>query len=265
MSMKLFTVDAFTNRPFTGNPAAVVPLESPLDPHRMQLIAAEMNLSETAFVHRLHHDRFSLRWFTPQVEVDLCGHATLATAHILWQTGQLAPDATAHFETRSGTLTARRLAEDWIELDFPAQLVTPLPLDPHLEKILGHRPIAMAKGGDDLIVELSTPKILRSLHPDFAAIARLPYRGLVVTSISDDSHYDFISRFFAPAVGINEDPVTGSAHCALAPYWSAKFNKTDMLAHQSSPRGGTMRVQLQGPRVKLAGQAVTIYDATLHV
>jgi len=262
MSLTLHVVDAFTNKPFTGNPAAVCLLPESRDAAWMQLVAREMNLSETAFLQR-HGDAFALRWFTPAAEVKLCGHATLASAHTLWETGLLTPDEPAHFDTLSGRLTCRRMG-DWIEMDFPAKVCTPCAPPVGLAEALGCQLLTTGLNGMDYLVEVADEQTLRGLTPNFAALAKLPVRGVIVTCRSESAAYDFVSRFFAPAVGINEDPVTGSAHCALGPYWQAKLGKADFTAYQASVRGGVVKVGVRADRVLLAGQAVTVSRVEFH-
>lgn len=261
MPIPFFQVDAFTAKPFTGNPAAVCLLEREAEAGWMQLVAAEMNLSETAFVAPLANS-FSLRWFTPATEVDLCGHATLASAHVLWETGRLAESNTARFHTRSGILTAER-AGNWIELDFPATPAEPIEPPPGLSDLLGSVPRFVGRSRFDLLLELTDAEELQDLNPDFAGLSSLSVRGFIVTTKSDVPEYDFLSRFFAPAAGINEDPVTGSAHCALAPFWGERLGKSEMTAFQASSRGGVVKVKLAGERVLLRGQAVTVLRGEL--
>ena len=227
----------------------------------MQSVAAEINLSETAFVTP-RTDGFELRWFTPVAEVDLCGHATLASAHLLWETGRLAEADTARFHTRSGLLTAVRV-DDWIELDFPATPAESIEPPPGLSDLLGSVPKFVGRSRFDLLLELTDAEELRDLNPDFVGLSSLPVRGLIVTAKSDVPEYAFLSRFFAPAAGINEDPVTGSAHCALAPFWAERLGKTEMTAYQCSPRGGVVKVKLAGDRVLLRGKAVTVLRGEL--
>lgn len=255
-------VDAFTATPFCGNPAAVCLLPAVRDAAWMQHVAAEMNLAETAFVLP-QDDGFGLRWFTPTVEVDLCGHATLAAAHVLWETGKLGGHEQARFDTRSGVLTAARHG-DWIELDFPATPDEPVEsLPPDLAAALGDPPAYVGKSRFDYIVELDGEDRVRRLQPDFARLRELGGRGVIVTSRSAGSD-DFVSRFFAPAAGIDEDPVTGSAHCCLGPYWHRRLGKTSFLARQISARGGVLKVRLDGDRVKLEGQAVTTIRGAVY-
>ncbi len=255
MGLIIYQVDAFTDRPFAGNPAAVCLLPGPREDAWMQAVAQEMNLAETAFLVR-QEGGFGLRWFTPAVEVDLCGHATLASAHALWECGELERNLQARFHTRSGLL-ACDLRGDWIEMDFPAREERAESAPPGLLEALGCDAVHVGKNIYDYIVEVESPKALRGLNPDHRTLRQLPVRGIIVTSRSDRPEYDFISRFFAPGSGIDEDPVTGSAHCCLAPYWAAKLGKPEMTGYQASPRGGVVKVRIHGDRVILAGQAVT--------
>jgi PhzF family phenazine biosynthesis protein len=260
--LALYQIDAFTDHAFAGNPAAVCLLDTPADPAWMQAVATEMNLSETAFVHP-EGDGYGLRWFTPTVEVDLCGHATLATAHALWETGRLAPTATARFQTRSGLLTATA-QEGWIELDFPALPPLQAEATAGLAAALGARPTWVGRSRFDSLVEVATAAEVRALAPDFVALRAAEVRGTIVTARSDDPRFDFVSRFFAPAAGIDEDPVTGSAHSVLTPFWSAKLGKERMTGFQASARGGVVRVRMAGDRVRIAGQAVTVFAGELR-
>jgi PhzF family phenazine biosynthesis protein len=265
MGQSIIVVDAFTDRPFAGNPAAVCVLPRERDEAWMQAVAREMNLSETAFV-RSGTDAWILRWFTPAVEVDLCGHATLATAQVLWETGKVAPDQSIRFGTRSGLLTAERKGE-WIELDFPATPETPAPKPEGLSRALGAAPRYVGRTRFDYLLELDDEAVVHELRPDFRKLAALGVRGVIATSRADDPDggYDFVSRFFAPESGVPEDPVTGSAHCALAPYWAERLGKTELVGYQCSARGGTVRTRLAGDRVILAGQAVTVLRGELAV
>ncbi len=264
MNQILYVVDAFTDQPFAGNPAAVCLLEKPRDAEWMQQVAREMNLSETAFLTPLAEGGYHLRWFTPGAEVKLCGHATLASAFTLWHTGALPSDVEARFSTLSGWLTCRKTG-DWIEMDFPA--VNALPCDaPHgLAEALGVEPNFVGSNGMDYLVEIADAATLRSLAPNITAISELPVRGVIVTAASDQPEYDFISRFFAPAVGVPEDPVTGSAHCALGPYWATKLGKAELTGYQASQRGGVVRLAVRGERVLLRGQAVMMSRVELCV
>ncbi len=261
MGQNITQVDAFTNTPFGGNPAAVCILPGPGDARWMQQVAMEMNLSETAFLHR-QEDGFSLRWFTPAVEVDLCGHATLASAHVLWEEGHLGPEEQARFYTRSGLLTARRVG-DWIEMDFPATPAADADAPDDLARGLGADFLYVGKSQFDYLVEVDSEQIVRSLKPNFMLLERVPMRGVIVTSRSASPDYDFVSRFFAPGAGVNEDPVTGSAHCTLAPFWSQRLDKTELRAYQASARGGVLRVRVNGARIAIGGQAVTVLRGEL--
>jgi PhzF family phenazine biosynthesis protein len=257
MGLPLCHVDAFADEPFTGNPAAVCLLpERTSDERWMQLVARDMNLSETAFVSP-RSDGFDLRWFTPAVEIRLCGHATLASAHVLWESGRLAADATARFHTLSGWLTARRVSSD-IELDFPARVAVEATAPEGLARALGAPPTFVGRSADDYLVEVADEQTVRALKPDLAALRQLPVRGVIVTSRSSDARFDFVSRFFAPAAGVDEDPVTGSAHCALAPHWRARLKKDSMVGWQASARGGRVSVVVAGERVLLRGRAITV-------
>ncbi len=261
MSQSFVQIDAFADRPFTGNPAAVCLPDSPRSDEWMQAIAGELNLSETAFLER-HNNGFGLRWFTPKFEVDLCGHATLASAHFLWEAGQLKREETAVFQTKSGELTAT-IDGDWIVLDFPALKVEPAPPPAGLEAALGVNVIVAAQSEFDILAEVEPETILRELSPNLSALAEIEARGIIVTA-KGDGEFDFVSRFFAPRAGVPEDQVTGSAHCVLTPYWSHKLGKSKMLAYQASARGGTVRVSLSGDRVKIGGQAVTVLEGTFR-
>lgn len=274
MPWPLLQIDAFTAEPFRGNPAAVCLLPEPRPEAWMQQVAAEMNLSETAFLvprRDPRTDGFDLRWFTPSAEVALCGHATLASAHALWSEGRLGREDEARFHTLSGLLTARADGS-WIELDFPALAASPAAPAHGLLAALGLEPeavIATASSRFDLLVEVATPAQVAQLEPDFRQLAAVDVRGVIVTSRAapadrdDGTEPDFVSRFFAPRVGVDEDPVTGSAHCVLAPYWQQRLGRNSLRARQLSRRGGDLRVQVVGERVKLAGQAVTVLRGEL--
>jgi PhzF family phenazine biosynthesis protein len=267
VSTHIIQVDSFTNRPFAGNPAAVCLLDSPAEASWMQHVASEMNLSETAFIHPLESARgFQLRWFTPSVEVDLCGHATLATAHVLWEEKRLDSNEPAIFETRSGRLTALRRG-DWIELDFPSEPLNMKITDPaELDRIVsavGCLIVSAGRNRLDLLVELADETAVRAVKPDISRVAAFPVRGMIVTSRSSDPGFDFVSRFFAPQVGIDEDPVCGSAHCCLGPFWASKLGRTELTGHQVSCRGGVVKVRVARDRVALIGQAVTVLRGEL--
>lgn len=259
--ISIIQVDAFTNEPFKGNPAAICILSESCEADWMQNLALELNLSETAFLLK-QDDGYNLRWFTPTEEVDLCGHATLASAHVLWEEGFLPLQQEARFFTRSGLLTAIR-KDDWIEMDFPSLPVKPDEAPDGMIRALGVQEKFVGFNGLDYLVEVASPESVRALKPDLSILRGLPGRGVMVTSVSDSADYDFISRFFAPSVGIDEDPVTGSAHCCLGPYWAGKLGKTEFVAYQASARGGVVRVRLQGDRVALGGQAVTVLRSEL--
>jgi PhzF family phenazine biosynthesis protein len=261
MTQTIIQVDAFTSEPFTGNPAAVCVLPEPAVEDWMQKVAREMNLSETAFLDRTG-DGFNLRWFTPAAEVDLCGHATLAAAHVLWEMGHLPLDTPARFFTKSGLLTARR-RDDWIELDFPAEPEVAVEPPPALLEALGFSPTYVGKNRMDYLVEADSEETLVALQPNLNLLTTFPHRGTIVTSRADSAQYDFVSRFFAPQVGIAEDPVTGSAHCCLGPFWSKQLGKDEFVAYQASARGGVVRVRVRGDRVILGGQAVTVMRGEL--
>ena len=238
----LHLIDAFTAEAFAGNPAGVCLLDGPQPDAWLQSVAREMNQAETAYLLR-RGDGFGLRWFTPAAEVDLCGHATLASAHFLWEAGHLDREAAARFHTRSGLLTATRSA-DWITLDFPSTPPAPCTPPPQLLPALG-------------LETATVPARLLALRPDSRLLAQLETRGVIVTTPSDRPGADFLSRFFAPGILVEEDPVTGSAHCALAPYWTTRLGRNPLIGYQASARGGTVRVELKGDRVLLGGQAVT--------
>jgi PhzF family phenazine biosynthesis protein len=256
MTTPFFLVDAFTDQPFAGNPAVVCLLPAWPEDGWLRRVGREMNQSETAFLVR-RPDGFDLRWFTPAVEVDLCGHATLASAHVVWQQGLAGPGETIRFSTRSGVLPASRRGEE-IDLDFPLKPEQECPAPPGLAEALGALPKYVGKNSFDYLVEVESEAVLRGLAPDHRHLARLPVRGVIVTSRSADVRFDFVSRFFAPGSGIDEDPVTGSAHCCLGPYWGKRLGKSEFLAYQASPRGGVVRVRVTADRAFLGGQAVTV-------
>lgn len=261
MRLRITQVDAFADKPFAGNPAAVCVLPEARDEGWMQAVAREMNISETAFLVK-QDDGYKLRWFTPAVEVALCGHATLASAHVLWEDGRLKPNAIARFHTKSGLLTAAQSGM-WIEMDFPAVLEEPAEPPPGLAKALGAKMKYVGKNKFDYLIELDSEAAVRELQPDLRSLRALPVRGLIVTSASSSKEFDFVSRFFAPGSGVDEDPVTGSAHCCLGPFWSKRRNKTEFTAYQASRRGGVVRVRIKGDRVILGGQAVTVLRGEL--
>ncbi len=261
MEINFFQADAFTTKPFSGNAAGVCVLHDELPVALMQQIAMENNIAETAFVVK-NQDGFNLRWFTPTVEINLCGHGTLGTAHILWEEGILPENEIAKFHTKSGLLTAVKNGS-WIEMDFPALFSKPKELPEDIVSALGIKPINHTFS-DRYIIEVASEHEVRNADPDFGILKK--YDAVVLTSKADkDSPYDFISRSFAPKHGIDEDPVTGSSHCALTPYWGEKLNKTEMFAYQASARGGEVKLKLKGDRVMLCGQAITVLRGNLSV
>lgn len=260
----LYQVDAFTDRPFRGNPAAVCVLDRPAGADWMQSVATEMNLSETAFVCP-EVDGYRLRWFTPATEVRLCGHATLASAHTLWTTGRVERGRRIEFHTLSGLLTVERHGTR-MEMDFPADTPSRADAPEKLLEALGIvQPLDVLRGKSDLIVRLESSSELRGLRPDFRLLGGIPgIRGVIATATSDREDFDFMSRFFAPAVGVDEDPVTGSAHCLLGPYWSSQLDREELRAYQASARGGALDLRLRGDRIHIGGQAVTVAEGVLH-
>jgi len=265
VTVPLFQVDAFTDEPFRGNPAAVCILDAPRDEAWMLAVAAEMNLSETAFVVPAER-RFSLRWFTPKVEVELCGHATLATAHVLWETGARDPEEPIPFATASGILTCTVDRDEAIWMDFPGLPSEEIDEPAGLADALGAAPVWVARNRHDHLVELADAATVRELAPDLGAIAAIETRAVVVTALADagnDEGADFVSRCFGPRVGIDEDPVTGSAHCALGPWWAPRLGRTELVGHQVSARGGIVHVEVRDERVRLGGRAVTVLRGEL--
>jgi PhzF family phenazine biosynthesis protein len=263
-ALPLYVVDAFTDKPFSGNPAGVCLLDRERPDEWMRLLAAEMRHSETAFLLP-EADGYRLRWLTPVKEVDLCGHATLGSAHVLFETGRAAPGAEVRFYTRSGLLTACQ-KDGWIELNFPARENTAAEPPAGLLEALGIQdPLFVGNNGLRYLVEVADESVVRALTPDFAAIKATGVRAVAVTTRSSDLQYDFVSRYFAPLVGIDEDPVTGSIHCLLGPYWAGRLGKTSFRAYQASARGGTLLVRVEGERVFLSGRAVTVFSAQLPV
>ena len=261
MGIPIYQADTFTEVPFRGNPATVCLLPEPGDATWMQDVAREMNLSETAFLCT-QENGFSLRWFTPTVEVELCGHATLASAHILYEAGLLAQHEQARFHTLSGWLTAERYGQE-IVLDFPATPAEATEIPTGLIEALGVVPKSVGANRYDYLVEVASEEEVRALKPDFARLKALSARGVMVTSVASTEGYSFVSRFFAPGAGIDEDPVTGSAHCCLGPFWRERLGLDEMVAYQASARGGVVRVQVAGERVRLGGQAVTVLRGEL--
>lgn len=262
MGLPLWHVDAFTHVPFAGNSAAVCVLDGPREDGWLQQVASEMNLAATTFLYP-QNDGYRLRWFSAQVELELCGHGTLASAHVLWEQGYLASDAQARFYTKGGFLTAKRDGE-WIELDFPAKLEEEAKAQTLLVESLGVTPRYVGKSQLDYLVEVESEEAVRAISPNFAQLATFPTRGVIVTAAAKPgSAYDFVSRFFCPSVGINEDPVTGSAHCVLSPFWSKRLGRAQLTGYQASARGGIVRVEFTGERVRLGGQAVTFLRGEL--
>ena len=257
--MKIYQVDAFTDIPFLGNPAAVCILDQMPEEAWMQNVAREMNLAETAFLVQ-EEDVYHLRWFTPAYEVDLCGHATLASAHVLWQSGHLNGSQHAVFRTRSGRLIARNLG-DKIELDFPEEAPTQKESPPGLLAALKVDPVFTGANRMDQFVVVENEQMLRALQPNMRALQEIDMRGVIVTAQAHGKSYDFVSRFFAPGAGVDEDPVTGSAHCCLAPYWVNQLGRNPLNAYQASPRGGSLEVECNEDRILLRGKAVTVFTA----
>ncbi len=265
--MKIYQVDAFTEKPFSGNPAGVCVLNEKLDEKIMQNIAREINLSETAFLVKSNEEydlRYDLRWFTPEGEIDLCGHATLASAHILWEKGFLKNDQEARFSTKSGLLTAI-MNNGWIELNFPALPEEKTEPPAGLLESLGIEATYVGKNIFDYLIEVESEETVRTMKPDFVKLSKVPARGVIVTARSRTGEYDFVSRFFAPEIGIWEDPVTGSSHCCLGPYWQKRLNKDEFIAYQASERGGVQKVKVAGERVLISGKAVMVLEGELLI
>jgi predicted PhzF superfamily epimerase YddE/YHI9 len=260
--MRLFQVDAFTAKPFTGNPAAICLLDSPADPVWMQDVAAEMNLAETAYVSPRADGSFDLRWFTPALEVELCGHATLASAHVLWEEKEVEPDDDISFHTKSGVLRCHN-RKDRIEMDFPVRRVTETARPRAIVDAVGGSPVSYWQSYGGYLLEYATPDDVKALQPDFATLRRIPDGYVIATAAGADMGFDFVSRFFAPVAGVDEDPVTGSAHCVLTDFWSKRSGRTDFRAYQCSKRGGVVFARLEGDRVILGGQAVTVLRGEL--
>lgn len=259
--MNIYQVDAFTEQPYKGNPAAVCLLSDPKSDEWMKDVAAEMSLPETAFILE-ETSGFNLRWFTPTSEVDLCGHATLASSHILWEIDKVNKDNKIEFNTKSGILTARKKGK-WIELDFPKEIEKRVEPPKKLIEALNIDPVYVGKNRLDYLIEVKSEKIVKQIEPDYKLLKQVDTRGVIVTSRSGSNKYDFISRFFAPAIGIDEDPVTGSAHCCLGPYWQNKLNKKSFIAYQASKRGGTIKIKVGENRVFLNGKALTVLTGEL--
>lgn len=263
MQLPIVQIDSFTDVPFSGNPAAVCFLPAPISEEGMQLIAAEMNLSETAFIEQTGENSFNLRWFTPTTEVDLCGHATLASAYMLYDEGIVSKDAIIEFETRSGMLSVSRREEE-IVMDFPLIETTFMPHPAFENTFMDKEVVGSAKLKRNWIIELGTYEDIESLVPDFAEIADESEEGIIITAKGKEP-FDIYSRYFAPNIGVMEDPVTGFAHCALMDYWHKKSQKTSLYAYQASQREGEMRLEIHGDRVKIFGKAVKIFEGYMEV
>jgi PhzF family phenazine biosynthesis protein len=263
MPAPLYFIDAFTDRPFAGNPAAVCLADADRDAGWMQAVAAEMNQAETAFVRPRPDGDWDLRWFTTVVEVELCGHATLASAHALWETGRAPSTRPIRFHTMSGVLTCTQ-AGGRIEMDFPAEPAQPVSATAEEAFALGATPVFVGRNRMDMLVVLGTAEEVRELAPDMGQVAKIKARGVIVTARSDRPDADFVSRFFGPQSGIAEDPVTGSAHCCLGPYWRDQQGKDELIGYQASQRGGYVAVRCSGNRVILGGTAVTVLAGELR-
>jgi PhzF family phenazine biosynthesis protein len=261
MTPDLYQIDAFTDRPFAGNPAAVCLLPEPRDAAWMQDVAREMRLPATAFLDPAV-EGYNLRWFTPMVELELCGHGTLSAAHALWESGLLGGGETARFQTRSGTLRATR-DDGWIELDFPSRPVEEAEPLAGLAEAFGAELLFVGRNRDNYLLELNSEKEVRDAKPDFARLSALKLHGVIVTARAVAGPFDIVSRYFVPGAGLPEDPATGSAHCMLGPYWTPRLGKPELLAYQASARGGTLKVRVEGERVRLGGQAVTVSQGRL--
>ncbi|MFE4894203.1 PhzF family phenazine biosynthesis protein [Peribacillus butanolivorans] len=260
--MELTIINTFTDQPFRGNPAAVCFLSEEKDTEWMQKVAKETNLPVTAFIINLHNNECNLRWFTPSIEIPICGHGTLASSFFLWGKGYVQKNKPIVYQTKSGVLTSK-LVDGMVQLEFPSLMEKEAIAPDLLIKALGVDPTYVGQNKWDYLIEVQSEEIVRNLNPDIDLIAQLPIRGIIVTSQSDSSEYDFVSRFFSPAQGLNEDYVTGSAHCCLGPYWKSKLNKNIFQAYQASERGGVIKVEVVEDIVKLSGNAVTIFEGNL--
>ena len=260
----VYQVDAFTTEPFSGNPACVVIADANTPRELMQSIAAEMNVSETAFVIPMNNG-LTIKWFTPQAEVNLCGHATLSAAHIMYETGYVKPGEEIVFGSRSGDLRVNK-AGSWITLDFPAYPIIPVEVPAEFEKVTGIKPVELYSSVNDWVLAfVNNEYIVRNAAPDFGAMRHSGMGHLIITAPSSETNFDFCSRVFAPSIGIDEDPVTGSAHCVLVPYWHRKTGRSEFVAHQVSKRSGILKVAMKGDRVHISGQAVTVMRAEMMV
>lgn len=262
MQLDFYQVDSFTDKPYRGNPAAVIVMDGAADEEWMQNVAMEMNLSETSFLYSIGENNYNLRWFTPGVEADLCGHATLAAAHILWEKEFVKKSDSIKFQTKSGELSCKT-AKGLIEMDFPEEVPWEISPPQDLLNGIGVKPLFVGKNRMDYFVELVSETAVRELSPDFGLIKKIDTRGVIVTAKSDNPEFDFASRFFAPTCDVNEDPVTGSAHCALAPYWAKKFDKKELKAIQLSKRQGVLNLKVERHRVKISGSAVTVLEGRI--
>ncbi|MFE4429128.1 PhzF family phenazine biosynthesis protein [Peribacillus butanolivorans] len=260
--MELTIINTFTDQPFRGNPAAVCFFSEEKNTEWMQQIAKETNLPVTAFIINLHKNECSLRWFTPSIEIPICGHGTLASSFFLWGKGYAQKNKPIVYQTKSGVLTSK-LVDGMVQLEFPSLIEKEAIAPDLLIKALGVVPTYVGQNKWDYLIEVQSEEIVRNLNPDIDLIAQLPIRGIIVTSQSDSSEYDFVSRFFSPAQGLNEDYVTGSAHCCLGPYWKSKLGKNIFQAYQASERGGVIKVEVVEDIVKLSGNAVTIFEGNL--
>jgi len=262
VAVSIFQVDAFSSEKFAGNPAAVCLLEKPADEHWMQLVAQETGLPATAFLNQ-QEDGYALRWFTPTAELPLCGHGTLASAHVLFESGRVAGNSQVHFYTQAGELLAS-LNNGWIQLDFPAQPTSTADPPAGLSNALGNVTIkGVYRNPAKYLIELESEDEVRAARPNFVLLRGIPADGVIITSAASSPGYDFVSRYFAPNHGIDEDAVTGSSHCCLAPYWAERLGRNQLVGYQASKRGGMVQVQMNGNRVQLGGQAVTVMRGEL--
>lgn len=262
--MKVYQIDTFTDVPFKGNAAAVCILEKDYNDSILKNIAMEMNLSETAFLRQVSDNEFNLRWFTPEVEVSLCGHGTLASAHLLWENKMVEENNVINFNTLSGILTAKKKKE-WIELDMPKGNLRKSDGDKFLLDSLEIVPKSIYEDEIVYLLEFNNEEEIIKLNPDFNLLQKARKEEIIVTSISNNENYDFVSRFFGPSIGVDEDSVTGSAHCYLAPYWGERLNKYEVLGFQASRRSGNVKCKLDGNRVLIQGKAITVLGGDLKI